>query len=347
MSTTDRRRFLGTAASVIVALGGGAVSTREPREFDAISRATGWLNSPRLTAASLTGKVVLINFCTYTCINWLRTLPYVRRWADDYRKELLVIGVHTPEFGFEHNVDNVRRAMEQLQIKYPIVIDNDYAIWRAFQNNYWPALYFIDSRGRVRDRQFGEGRYEKAETTIRRLLADAGTGIPAIGTAAIGGSGVEAAADWRNLRSPENYLGYQRTAGFASPGGIRRGRPHTYSAPTRLALNQWALAGEWLVGQDTASPLGVGARIGYCFHSRDLHLVMGPARDVNRLRFKVSLDGQPPGAAHGVDVDASGVGLASEQRLYQLIRQTVPIVDRRFEIEFLDAGAETFAFTFG
>jgi hypothetical protein len=343
----DRRRFLGTAASVIVALGAGSISARKPREFDAIGRATSWLNSPRLTASSLNGKVVLVNFCTYTCINWLRTLPYIRRWADHYRKELLVVGVHTPEFGFEHNVDNVRRAMEQLQITYPVVMDNDYAIWRAFQNHYWPALYFIDSRSRVRDRQFGEGAYDKAESIIRRLLADAGTGAPSIVPAPVGGSGVEAAADWRNLRSPENYLGYQRTAGFASPGSIRRGRPHMYSAPTRLGLNQWALSGEWLVGQNAASPVGVGAGIAYRFHSRDLHLVMGPARHGSQVRFKVSVDGHPPGGAHGADVDANGNGIASEQRLYQLIRQTGAIVDRRFEIEFLDAGMEAFAFTFG
>ena len=343
----DRRRFLGAAASVIVALGGASVSEGAPREFDVIGRATTWLNSRRLTAASLSGKVVLINFCTYTCINWLRTLPYVRPWADNYRKDLLVIGVHTPEFGFEHNVDNVRRAMEQLQITHPIVIDNDYAIWRAFQNNYWPALYFIDSRGRVRDRQFGEGQYDKAGNTIRRLLSDAGTGAPAIGSAPVGGSGVEAAADWPNLRSPENYLGYQRTAGFVSPGGLRRGRPHMYSAPTRVGLNQWALSGEWLIGQDSASSPGGGSRITYRFHSRDLHLVMGPASHESRVRFKVSVDGDPPGAAHGADVDANGNGIASGQRLYQLIRQTAPIVDRRFEIEFLDAGMEAFAFTFG
>jgi hypothetical protein len=255
--------------------------------------------------------------------------------------------VHTPEFGFEQNLDNVRRAMERLQIRYPIVIDNDYAIWRAFQNDSWPALYFIDSRGRVRDHQFGEGQYEQSESTIRRLLADAGTSALPIGTSPVVGSGIQAAADWQNLRSPENYLGYQRTTGFVSPGGIRRGRPHLYSVPTRMGLNQWALSGEWLVGEDTAAPVGIGAGIAYRFHSRDVNVVMGPGKDGSRLRFKVLIDGQPPSAACGSDVDANGNGIAFEKRLYQLIRQTAPIVDRRFEIEFIDAGIETFAFTFG
>ncbi len=318
-----------------------------PRELAAIGSAAEWLNSPRLTPSSLAGKVVVVDFCTYTCINWLRTLPYRRAWAQKYRQGLVLIGVHTPEFEFEKNVDNVRRAVRQMRIEYPIVIDNDYSIWRAFKNQYWPALYFLDARGRVRQHHSGEGAYDRSEMAIQRLLAEVGVGGPRDGVVSVDASGVETAADWDNLRSPETYVGYERTAHFVSPGGAERDRRRLYAAPAHLALNQWALAGEWTMGRQATVLSSRNGRIVCRFHARDLHLVMGPPRQENSVRFRVSLDGQPPGPAHGLDVDEGGNGMAVEQRLYQLIRQPKPIVDRRFEIEFLDAGVETFAFTFG
>jgi thiol-disulfide isomerase/thioredoxin len=310
--------------------------------------ATGWLNSPPLAADDLVGKVVLADFCTYTCINWLRQLPYVRAWAQKYRDTLVVIGVHTPEFKFEENVENVRRAVRQMKIEYPVVIDNQYAIWRAFRNQYWPALYFLDGRGRVRHHHFGEGEYKRSETTIQQLIAEAGlTEVGGGGAVSVVGEGVEAAADWDNLKSPEAYVGYDRAQNFTSRGGIDRDRRRLYAAPARLALNQWALAGEWAVGRQAIALGSPNGRIVHRFHSRDLHLVMGTARQESAIHFRVSLDGQPPGAAHGLDVDANGNGTVAEHRLYQLVRQAKPIIDRTFEIEFRDPGVEAFAFTFG
>ena len=348
----DRRHFLGSAAMTIAAaqlgmLGTAEAKQREPKELAALRRATEWLNSPPLTPATLSGKVVLVDFCTYTCINWLRQLPYVRAWSQKYRQGLVVIGVHTPEFGFEKNLDNVRRAVQQMKIDYPIAIDNDYAIWRAFNNQYWPALYFIDARGRIRQHHFGEGEYERSEMNIQRLLTEAALGGVGAGVVSVAGDGVEAAPDWANLRSGENYLGYERTQSFASRGGADPDRRRAYTAPSRLSLNEWALAGEWAIGKQATVLSGPNGRIVYRFHARDLHLVMGPPRQGTSVRFRVSLDGQPAGAAHGSDVDADGNGTVVEQRLYQLIRQPKPIADRTFEIEFLDAGVETFAFTFG
>jgi hypothetical protein len=258
-----------------------------------------------------------------------------------------VIGVHTPEFEFEKNLDNVRRALQQMRIDYPIVIDNDYSIWRGFKNNYWPALYFIDARGRIRDHHFGEGEYERSEKITQQLLAEAGVAGISGGSVSVDGAGLEAAADWDNLRSPENYIGYERTQNFASPGGPEPDRRNRYAAPAQLALNQWALAGDWTIGKQATVLGSPNGRIVYRFHARDLHLVMGPPRQGIAIRFRVSIDGQPPGPARGVDVDEAGNGTVAEQRLYQLIRQPKPIADRRFEIEFLDAGVEAFAFTFG
>ena len=344
--------ILGTVASASLAealadAGTVTPNQREPPELAALGRATEWLNSPRLTAASLLGKVVLVDFWTYTCINWLRTLPYVRAWAQKYRQGLVVIGVHTPEFAFEKNLDNVRRAVQQMRIDHPIVIDNDYAIWRAFKNRYWPALYFIDARGRLRQHHFGEGEYEQSELAIQRLLAEAGATRIGEGVVSVDAAGFEAPADWENLKSPENYLGYDRTGNFASPGGAVQDRRHVYAAPTRVALNNWALAGDWTIGNQATVLSKAPGRLVCRFHARDLHLVMGPQRRESPVRFRVSIDGQPPGAAHGLDADAGGNGTVVEQRLYQLIRQPKPIVDRTFEIEFLDAGVEAFAFTFG
>jgi len=349
----DRRRFLGTVVMTMAATHLGARGIANgfdggPRELSALAGAGEWINSPRLTVSGLAGKVVLVDFCTYTCINWLRTLPYVRAWAEKYRPHgLVVVGVHTPEFPFEHGVENVRRAMREMRVDYPIAIDNEAAIWRAFDNQYWPALYFLDTRGRVRQHQFGEGEYEASEKSIQRLLTDAG----AVGVdrelVSVGASGVEAPADWEDLKSPENYVGYARTENFAGAGGPDLDRAHVYKAPSRLTLNHWALDGNWTVGRQ-ATVLGKpDGRISYRFHARDLHLVMGPSESRTPVRFRVSLDGRPPGPAHGLDVDENGTGAVLESRLYQLIRQPKPIVDRQFEIEFLDAGVGVYSFTFG
>ena len=347
----DRRRYFARLAATIAGAGLGVfaiaqVIDRESREFSGLDRATEWLNSSPLTAASLAGKVVLVDFCTYTCINWLRTLPYVRAWSQKYRDQLVVIGVHTPEFPFEQDVNNVRRAVRQMGIEYPVVVDNEYAVWRALRNQYWPALFFVDARGRVRDHHFGEGKYEQSERKMQKLLAEAGT-KPGSDLVSVAGSGVEAPADWGNLRSPENYLGLARAAGFASPGGAQVDRPQVYAPPTRLTLNEWALIGEWTVTRGLVSLNAPNGRLRYRFHARDVHLVMGAPGQRVPVGFRISVDGRPPGAAHGVDTDASGNGMVMEPRLYQLIRQTTPIVDRQFEIEFLEAGVEAFAFTFG
>jgi thiol-disulfide isomerase/thioredoxin len=313
-----------------------------------LGRATGWLNSQPLTAADLRGKVVLVDFGTYTCINWLRSLPYVRGWAEKYKDHgLVVIGVHTPEFRFEKDVDNVRRAVKDRKIDFPVAIDNDYAIWRAFDNHYWPALYIIDAQGRIRHHQFGEGGYERSERIIQQLLSEAGFSGIGDQLAAVDARGVEAEADWADLKSPENYLGHARTENFVSPGGAVLDKPRVYAAPARVKLNDWALSGDWTVKRDAVVLNKANGRIAYRFHARDLHLVMGPAARGASVRFRVLIDGQPPGAAHGSDVDDHGNGTVSEQRLYQLIRRPNPIADRQFEIEFLDPGVEAFAFTFG
>ena len=316
--------------------------------FPPLGGATGWLNSQPLTAADLRGKVVLVDFWTYTCINWLRSLPYVRKWAEKYKDQgLLVIGVHAPEFRFEKDVDNVRRAAKDMKIDFPIAIDNDYAIWRAFDNHYWPALYVIDAQGRIRHHQFGEGEYERSERIIQQLLSEAGFSGIGDQLAAVDARGVEAEADWADLKSPENYLGHERTENFVSPGGAAVDKRRVYAAPARVKLNDWALSGDWTVKKDAVVLNKASGRIAYRFHARDLHLVMGPAVRGASVRFRVLIDGQPPGAAHGIDVDDQGNGTVAEQRLYQLIRQSTPIADRQFEIEFLDPGVEAFSFTFG
>jgi thiol-disulfide isomerase/thioredoxin len=310
--------------------------------------ATGWLNSQPLTPDGLRGKVVLVEFLTYTCINWLRTMPYVRAWSEKYRDNgLVVVGVHTPEFPFEKDVENIRRAVTDMQIEFPIAIDSDYGVWQAFANHYWPALYFVDAMGRIRHHRFGEGEYGRSEMVLQQLLAEAGQSGVDRAIVPIEGVGIEVQADWENLRTPETYVGYQQAERFASPGGAVRGRSHIYTAPALLRLNQWALAGDWTVERGSAILNEPGGRIAYRFHARDAHLVMGPATPGVSMRYRVLLDGQAPGDAHGVDVDEQGYGTVSEQRLYQLIRQPAPIADRRFEIEFLDPGAEAFAFTFG
>jgi thiol-disulfide isomerase/thioredoxin len=310
--------------------------------------ATGWLNSPPLTAADLRGRVVLVNFWTYTCINWLRTLPNVRAWADRYQdRGLTVIGVHTPEFDFEHDFNNVRREVKDLGVDYPVATDNDYAIWTAFSNLYWPALYFVDAQGQIRHHRFGEGDYEMSEMALQQLLIEAGSGGTDQELTPVDARGVEAAADWDSLRSPENYLGYERTDNFVSPNGSILDTSYAYAAPTRLGPNHWALSGDWTVGRQAIVLNQGGGRILYRFHARDLHLVMAPTTPGSPVRFRVHLDGQPPGAAHGTDVDDQGNGTLTQPRLYQLVRQPGPITDRTFEITFLDRGVQAYAFTFG
>jgi thiol-disulfide isomerase/thioredoxin len=317
-------------------------------ELASLSRANGWLNSEPLSAADLRGKVVLIDFWTYTCINWLRTTPYVRAWAEKYRDEgLVVVGVHTPEFPFEHDIDNVRRAVQVMNLPYPIAIDSDYEIWRGFNNHYWPALYFVDAQGRVRHQQFGEGEYEQAEKFIQQLLAEAGAAGVARDLVAVEGVGVEAPADWANLKSEENYVGYERTEGFASPGGATLNQARVYAVPAGLEVNRWALSGDWTVEKGATVLNKPDGRIVYQFHARDLHLVMGPTAKGTPVRFRVRIDGKPPGMAHGLDVDEQGMGMVVEQRLYQLVRQRMPVAERQFEIEFLDPSVAAYAFTFG
>jgi thiol-disulfide isomerase/thioredoxin len=317
-------------------------------ELPSLGGATEWLNSPPLTAASLRGKVVLIDIWTYTCINWLRTLPYVRAWAEKYKNQgLVVIGVHSPEFAFEKDIDNVRRVAKEMRVDYPIAVDSDHAIWRALKNEYWPALYLVDAQGRIRYHQFGEGEYEQSERIIQQLLSEAGASGIGRDLVSVDARGAEAAADWGSLKSPENYVGYERTENFASRRGAVLDKPYVYAAPAKLKLNQWALSGDWTVAKNLTALNKPNGRIAYRFHARDLHLVMGPATRGASVRFRVLIDGQPPGAAHGIDVDDRGNGTVTEQRLYQLIRQPKPIADRQFEIEFLDPGVEAFAFTFG
>jgi thiol-disulfide isomerase/thioredoxin len=317
-------------------------------ELPPLDSATGWLNSPPLTAAGLRGKVVLIQFWTYTCINWLRSLPHVRAWAEKYKDHgLVVIGVHSPEFAFEKDLDNVRQAAREMRIDYPIAIDSEHAIWQAFSNEYWPALYFVDVQGRIRHHHFGEGEYEQSERIIQQLLAEAGMVGIGHDLVSVDARGVEAAADWGSLRSPENYVGYGRTENFVSPGGAALDKRRIYATPARLRLNHWALSGDWTMGKEATVLNTANGRIVYRFHARDLHLVMGPAARGTSVRFRVLIDGQPPGPAHGIDVDDQGNGTVTGQRLYQLIRQPKPFADRKFEIEFLDPGVEAFAFTFG
>jgi thiol-disulfide isomerase/thioredoxin len=295
----------------------------------------------------LRGKVVAVDVWTYTCINWLRTLPYVRAWAEKYKKDgLVVIGVHSPEFSFEHDPDNVRHAVKAMRIDYPVAIDNDFEIWRGFDNHYWPALYLVDGKGRVRYRHFGEGEYEQSERAIQRLLTDNGTRGVANDLVSVDPQGFEVAADWGNLKSPESYLGWDRSGGFAGTDAVVDQR-RVYSVPSRLTLNQWALAGDWTIDRAAATLNRPNGTLVYRFHARDANLVMGPATRGAAIRYRVRIDGQPPRASHGLDVDADGNGILNDQRLYQLVRQPTPIVDRLLEIEFLDPGAQALCFTFG
>jgi thiol-disulfide isomerase/thioredoxin len=333
--------------------GSGAGDTTTMRlppegELPSFDGATEWLNSGPLAPQAVRGRVVLVNFGTYTCINWIRSLPYVRAWADKYAGHgLSVIGIQTPEFNFEGDLDNVRRAVKDVDVRYPLAVDNGYTIWRAFDNHYWPALYFGDAEGRLRHHHFGEGEYEGSERVLQALLTEAGVGNLDRELARVEPQGVELGADWDNLLSPENYVGFQRTEGFASPGGPVLDERHVYTAPSSLRRNEWALAGDWRMSTVSVALAEPGGVISCRFHARDLHLVMGPAMREAPVRFRLRLDGDPPATARGLDVDDDGNGTVTWQRLYQLVRQPGPIVDRLFEVEFLDAGVEAFVFTFG
>jgi len=317
-------------------------------QLPSLDGAVQWLNSAPLTAAQLKGKVVLVDFWTYSCINCLRTLPYVKAWAEKYHDQgLVVIGVHAPEFAFERDVNNVSKAMRDLGITYPVALDNDYKIWRAFDNQYWPAHYFADAQGRIRYHHFGEGAYAESEQVIQQLLREAGAGQVASDVIDIKAQGVQQAPDLSDVRSPETYLGYQRAEQFASPGGAQPDRPDRYSLPGQPTLNQWGLEGQWNIGAEQASLNSATGKIAYRFHARDLHLVLGPGANGKPVRFKVTVDGQAPGAAHGMDVAADGSGQITEQRLYQLLRQPGEVSDHTFTIEFLDPGVAAYAFTFG
>jgi thiol-disulfide isomerase/thioredoxin len=309
-------------------------------DMPSIGGATGWLNSEPLGPSELRGHVVLVNFWTLTCINWLRTEPYVRAWSRAYRDDgLIVVGVHTPEFSFEHDFDRVRQATIVRDIDYPVAADNDYGIWRAFDNHFWPALYFVDKDGIIRDQQFGEGRYEESERVIQRLLGIEGEPV------SVEGVGVEAEADWDHLRTPETYLGYRRTEHFALPVGAAFDERRSYELPDRLPLNQWALAGDWTIGPERVVGQA-GGSIAYRFHARDAHLVLSTGTR-EPISFRVLLDGKAPGLSHGVDVDEVGNGLLVDGRMYQLVRQAGEVRERTVEITFVEPGAEAYVFTFG
>ncbi|MBV9417993.1 MAG: redoxin family protein [Solirubrobacterales bacterium] len=313
----------------------------QPTHMPSLAGATAWLNSSPLAPSELRGHTVLVNFWTLTCINWLRQEPYVRAWSQAYRDDgMIVIGVHTPEFSFEHDIEGVRRATTERAIDYPVAVDNNYAVWSAFDNHYWPALYFIDRDGTIRDHHFGEGRYEKSERTIQRLLDVEREFVP------VEGAGVEAQADWPQLATPETYLGYARGERLATMGEAALDEPRDYELPEHLRTNQWGLAGEWIIGRENVALQRTGGSITFRFHARDAHLVLSPGgRDP--IPFRVFLDGERPGASHGLDIDEDGSGQLRDGRLYQLVRQHGPVRERTLTITFLDAGVEAYAFTFG
>ena len=352
---TTKRVLAGLLAGAIV-LPGAAPAQQAPAasalpvegQMPSLAGGGPWLNSPPLTTEGLRGKVVLVDFWTYSCINWLRTLPHVRAWAEKYRSQgLVVIGVHTPEFEFEKDLDNIRQAMKDMRVDYPVAVDSGYAVWRAFDNNYWPATYLVDAQGRIRHHHFGEGGYERIERVIQQLLAEAGAGPGDGKLVTVDARGAETAADWERLKSPETYIGLARGERFASRGGASAGQRVEYALPARLRLNHWGLSGTWTRQREFATLDAAGGRIAYRFHARDLHLVMGPTSRGTAVRFRVLIDGKAPGADHGIDVDEQGIGTLSAQRLYQLVRQKGTVAERHFEIEFLDPGVEAYVFTFG
>jgi cytochrome c biogenesis protein CcdA/thiol-disulfide isomerase/thioredoxin len=324
------------------------VSGGIPATMPPLTGATAWINSDPLTPESLRGKVVLVDFWTYSCINCLRTLPYIKAWNEKYKDSgLVILGVHTPEFAFEKDEDNVRKAVKDLGVTYPVAMDNDYRIWRNFHNQYWPADYLVDATGRIRFHHFGEGSYDESEKQIRDLLEEANHKPLPDAATKIAGSGTEAAPDMDDVQSPETYVGWARAQNFASPGGLNQDDPQVYRTPTDLKLNQWGLAGKWKDEEQVATALSAGDSLSFRFHARDLHLVLGPSAEGKPVRFRVTIDGQAPGADHGVDIDADGYGVITGDRLYQLVRQQSSVRDRTFRIEFLVPGARAYSFTFG
>jgi thiol-disulfide isomerase/thioredoxin len=310
--------------------------------------ATGWLNSEPLSPEGLRGRAVLVDFWTYTCVNWIRTLPYVRAWHAKYRDHgLTIVGVHTPEFGFERNVDNIVRETRGFRVEYPVAIDSDYGVWQAFANHFWPAIYVADAEGRIRFHHFGEGEYAMTEMVIQQLLLDAGAEGLDRDLVMAEPRGLEVAADWRTLQTPETYLGYRQGSGFAQDQDARIDQPYPYAAQARLPLNSWALTGSWTVAPHAAVLDDAGGRIAFQFHARDVNLVMGPVTSGATVGFRVYLDGEIADDNNGTDVGPDGGGIVSEQRTYQLIRQSGPIAERRFEIEFMEPGVEAYCFTFG
>lgn len=337
---------LGIIGSTLQQLACAALTERDEGALPSLSGTTEWLNSPPLTPAGLRGKVVLVDFWTYTCVNWLRTLPYVRAWAAKYRDQgLVVIGAHTPEFPFEKDIDNVRWAAKEMDVSYAIAVDSNYGVWRAFNNNYWPAVYIADVNGRIRFHHFGESAYGDTEKVIQRLLSESGHATDNQ-LVKVNPRGLEVAADFGTLRSPESYLGYEKAEAFASPDAALRDAPHAYTVP-HLELNNWGLAGNWTVKGRAAALNEANGRVVYRFHARDVNLIMGVPPGSKPVRFAVRIDGKAPGDAHGTDVDAQGNGVVTRQRTYQLVREQSRITDREFEIRFADAGVEAFCFTFG
>ncbi|WP_394781899.1 cytochrome c biogenesis protein DipZ [Undibacterium sp.] len=318
-------------------------------DFPALTSPGPWLNSPPLTRDGLRGKVVLVDFWTYSCINCLRTLPYLKAWNEKYKDHgLVIIGVHAPEFAFEKDVGNVRKAVADLGVTYPVVLDNGYDIWQAFNNRFWPAHYFIDANGKIRSHHFGEGDYDEAEKTIRELLTEAGVkDLPPDSKAVAGATGIQAAADEAHIQSQETYVGYERAANFVTSTKLVQDQAAPYAVPAALQLNQWGLEGKWLVDREKATLDSAPGKVVFKFYARDLHLVLGPGKDGKPVRFRVLLDGAAPAADHGVDTDEQGNGVVKEQRLYQLIRQSKAIGEHTFSIEFLDKDVQAFAFTFG
>jgi thiol-disulfide isomerase/thioredoxin len=338
----------GLVRSIAHRLAGDEAELPVEGHLPSFDGATGWLNSEPLTPEGLRGRVVLVDFWTYTCINWLRTAPYVRAWDAKYRDEgLTVIGVHTPEFGFERNVDNVMARSRGFGVEYPIAVDSDYGVWEAFANHFWPALYIADAEGRIRYHHFGEGEYAMAEMVVQQLLVEAGAKGVDPDLVSVEPQGFEVPADWRTLRSPETYLAYARSAGFASPVSARFNEPYAYPEPSRLSLNEWAPSGTWTLAQHAAVLNEAPGRIAFRFQARDVNLVMGPAVRGTSVPFRVLLDGAAPGDAHGFDVDDQGSGTMADQRLHQLIRQPGAVRERLVEVEFIAAGAEAYCFTLG
>jgi thiol-disulfide isomerase/thioredoxin len=338
--------FAISLAASFAAIGPVGLSPKD--EGPSLKGATGWLNTTPLDLTSLHGKIVLIDFWTYTCINWRRTLPYIREWASKYKDQgLVVIGVHTPEFSFEERTENIKKAMKQMGIDYPVAIDTDYDIWESFQNRYWPALYLINANGVIRYQKFGEGDYYESELMIQKLLKENSAQNVPTTTVDLEPGGFEAAADWRTVKSPENYVGYGNTQGFASASGIIADKRALYAVPAKLELNQWALSGEWIIEKEKVVLSGKEGKLVYRFHARDVNLIMGLAGKGTALKFHILIDGKAPGSAHGLDIDADGNGTITEPRMYQLIRQQDTIIDREFEIEFFDPKVEIYDFTFG